>query len=66
VAAVADLADGLVVVARLGSLRWDDVPALRAALDSIPMEKLGAVAVEAGAVAPGAALAPSGRPATAY
>jgi Mrp family chromosome partitioning ATPase len=66
VAAVADLADGLVVVARLGSLRWDEVPALRAAIDSIPMEKLGAVAVDAGPAASGAGLAPSGRPATAY
>jgi hypothetical protein len=66
VAAVADLADGLVLVARLGSLRWDEVPALRGALDSIPMEKLGAVAVTGGPAAPGAALSPSGRPATAY
>lgn len=66
VAAVADLADGLVVVAGLGSLRWDDVPALRAALDSIPMEKLGAVAVAGEPDASGAGLAPSGRPATAY
>ena len=66
VAAVADLADGLVVVARLGSLRWDEVPALRAALDSIPLEKLGAVAVAGGPAASGAGLAPSSRPATAY
>jgi hypothetical protein len=66
VAAVADLADGLVVVARLGSLRWDEVPALRAALDTIPMEKLGAVALDAGAAVSGTRLSPSGRPATAY
>ena len=66
VAAVADLADGLMVVARLGSLRWDEVAALRTALDSIPVEKLGAVAVESGPAASGAGLAPSGRPATAY
>jgi Mrp family chromosome partitioning ATPase len=66
VAAVADLADGLVVVARLGSLRWDEVPAMRAALDGIPMEKFGVVAIEAGAQAAGPTLAPSGRPATAY
>jgi Mrp family chromosome partitioning ATPase len=66
VAAVTDLADGLVVVARLGSLRWDEVPAMRAALDGIPMDKLGVVAIEGGAQAAGATLAPSGRPATAY
>lgn len=65
VAAVADLADGLVVVARLGSLRWDDVPALRAALESIPMRKLGAVAVATEPASAGASFAPSGRPAPA-
>jgi hypothetical protein len=41
-------------------------PVLRTALDSIPMEKLGAVVTAGGPPAPGAALAPSGRPATAY
>jgi len=65
VAALADLADGLMVVARLGSLRWDDVPALRASLESIPMPKLGAVAVAAEPAATAASYAPSGRPAPA-
>jgi Mrp family chromosome partitioning ATPase len=65
VAAVADLADGLMVVARLGSLRWDDVPALRSALESIPMRKLGAVALAAEPASAPAAFAPSGRPAPA-
>jgi Mrp family chromosome partitioning ATPase/capsular polysaccharide biosynthesis protein len=65
VAALADLADGLVVVARLGSLSWEDADALRSAIESIPMPKLGAVAV-AGEPAPSqAAFAPSGRPAPA-
>jgi len=65
VAALADLADGLVVVARLGSLRWEDAAALRSSIESIPMAKLGAVAV-AGEPAPAqAAFAPSGRPAPA-
>jgi Mrp family chromosome partitioning ATPase len=65
VAALADLADGLMVVARLGSLRWDDVPALRASLESIPMPKLGAVAVAAEPASAAASFAPSGRPAPA-
>ena len=65
VAALADLADGLVVVARLGSIRWEDTEALRSAIESIPMPKLGAVAV-AGEPAPAqASFAPSGRPAPA-
>jgi hypothetical protein len=53
------------VVARLGSLRWDEVPALRASLESIPMPKLGAVAVAAQPAATRASYAPSGRPAPA-
>jgi Mrp family chromosome partitioning ATPase len=65
VAALADLADGLMVVARLGSLRWDAVPALRASLESIPMPKLGAVAVAAEPASAAASFAPSGRPAPA-
>jgi len=52
-------------VARLGSLRWEDAAALRSSIESIPMAKLGAVAV-AGEPAPAqAAFAPSGRPAPA-
>ena len=65
VAALADLADGLMVVARLGSLRWDEVPALRASLESIPMPKLGAVAVAAQPALASTVYAPSGRPAPA-
>jgi Mrp family chromosome partitioning ATPase len=65
VAAVADLADGLVVVAGLGSLRWEDVDALRASLDGIPLAKLGAVAVAGHPVTVPQALTPSGRAATA-
>lgn len=65
VAALADLADGLVVVARLGALRWEDASALRASIESIPMAKLGAVAV-AGEPAPAqASFAPSGHAAPA-
>ncbi len=65
VAALVDLADGLVVVARLGSIRWEDTEALRSAIESIPMPKVGAVAV-AGEPAPAqASFAPSGRPAPA-
>jgi Mrp family chromosome partitioning ATPase len=65
VAAVADLADGLVVVSRLGSLRWEDVTALRASLDSIPLAKLGAVAVAGEQAAEHRPLLPSRRPAPA-
>jgi len=65
VAALADLADGLVVVARLGELSWEDAETLRSAIESIPLPKLGAVAV-AGEPAPApAGFAPSARPAAA-
>ena len=65
VAAVADLADGLVLVARLGSLRWDEVAALRASLESIPLPKLGTVAVAGLPAVVHQALTPSGRAAPA-
>jgi Mrp family chromosome partitioning ATPase/capsular polysaccharide biosynthesis protein len=65
VAALADLADGLVVVARLGSLRWDDAAALRSSIESIPMAKLGAVAIAGDAAPAQPSFAPSGRPAPA-
>jgi Mrp family chromosome partitioning ATPase len=65
VAALADLADGLVVVARLGSLRWDDTAALRSSIESIPMPKLGAVALADDAAPAQPSFAPSGRPAPA-
>jgi Mrp family chromosome partitioning ATPase len=65
VAAIADLADGLVVVARLGSLRWDDVPALRGSLESIPVPKLGAVAITVERASTRPSPAPSGHPAPA-
>ena len=65
VAALADLADGLMVVARLGSLRWDEVPALRASLESIPMPKLGAVAVAAQPASASAVVRTVGAPAPA-
>jgi len=65
VAAIADLADGLLVVARLGSKRWEDVAALRGSLESIPLAKLGTVAVAGPPAAVQQALTPSGRAAPA-
>jgi Mrp family chromosome partitioning ATPase len=65
VAAIADLADGLMVVAQLGALRWEDVAALRGSLESIPLAKLGTVAVAGPPAVVHQALTPSGRPASA-